>query len=216
MRNKVSVFASALALTVCSLGAWQQSPPQQPPQDPQGQQQRPGRGGGNQQPGARDRAQTTRPQGTAVIAGRVLTADTGRPVKRARVSVAAGGQGGGRGNGSAMTDDQGRYSISGLTAGSYNVSASKAGFVDTVYGQRRPLQPGTPVPLADGEAAANIDLRLIRGGVITGRVGDEDGEALPRVMVTVQRYQYLRGERQHVAVSLLDPLQHDLRRRLRR
>jgi hypothetical protein len=52
------------------------------------------------------------------------------------------------------------------------------------------------VQLADGQAAANIDLRLTRGGVITGHVADEDGEALPRALVTVQRYQYVRGERQ--------------------
>jgi len=32
--------------------------------------------------------------------------------------------------------------------------------------------------------------------VITGRVLDEDGEALARAIVTVQRYQYLRGDRQ--------------------
>ena len=50
--------------------------------------------------------------------------------------------------------------------------------------------------VADAQAAANIDLRLTRGGVITGHVVDEDGEALARALVTVQRYQYVRGERQ--------------------
>src|SRR5262249_4812960 len=35
-----------------------------------------------------------------------------------------------------------------------------------------------------------------RGGVITGRLGDEDGEPLPRALVSVQRYHYVRGERQ--------------------
>src|SRR5262249_47199050 len=83
-----------------------------------------------------------------------------------------------------------------LAAGSYVVSAAKAGFVDGVYGQRRPLQPGTPVVLADAQSAANIDVRIMRGGVITGRLGDEDGEPLPRALVSVQRYQYVRGERQ--------------------
>src|SRR5206468_5450232 len=62
--------------------------------------------------------------------------------------------------------------------------------------QRRRLQPGTPVTLADGQELATIDLRVVRGGVITGRVLDEDGEPLARAVVTVQRYQYVRGERQ--------------------
>ena len=42
---------------------------------------------------------------------------------------------------------------------------------------------------------------LTRGGVITGRVLDEDGEALSRAIVAVERYQYVRGERQLVAAG---------------
>jgi hypothetical protein len=165
---------------------------QQPAQgQAQGQSQgRAGRGQRQGQAQARDRAQL--PQGTGSISGRVLTADTGRPVKRARVTV----QGDGRGGRGATTDDQGRYTVTDLGAGNYTGTGSKNGFVDAVYGQRRPLQPGTPVTIAEAQAVANIDLRLTRGGVITGAVHDEDGEALPRALVTVQRYQYVGGERQ--------------------
>src|SRR5439155_10393652 len=132
------------------------------------------------------------PQGTAVIAGRVVAADTGRPIKRARVMVSAGG----RQARATTTDEQGRFRITDLMGGSYTITASRTGFVDAVYGQRRPLQPGTAIQLADGQELATIDLRLVRGGVITGRVLDEDGEPLARAVVTVQRYQYVRGERQ--------------------
>jgi hypothetical protein len=188
MRN-VSLLAGLLALTVGSGMA------AQPPSEVQGQAQ-PAAQGQGQSPAAqrqgqpRDRAQVR--QGTASISGRVLTADTARPVKRARVVVS----GGGRGGRTAITDDQGRYRLSELSADTYTVSASKGGFVDAIYGQRRPQQPGTPVQISDGREAANVDLRLIRGGVITGHVLDEDGEALSRALVTVQRYQYVRGERQ--------------------
>lgn len=169
-------------------------PPVQPPA-PAVEQGGRGQGrAGQRQAIARDRA--ARPRGTAAISGRVITADTGRPVKRARVAVVGANAAGGRAGLTAITDDQGRFTLAELPAGNYSVSASKSGFVDAVYGQRRPLQPGTPIPLADGQAAANVDLRLTRGGVITGRVMDEDGEALARALVTVQRYQYIRGERQ--------------------
>src|SRR5947208_3790883 len=117
---------------------------------------------------ARDIA-PAQPQGTAGLAGRVVTADTGRPVKRARVIVSAGG----RQSRATTTDEQGRFRITDLLAGSYTITASRTGFVEAVYGQRRPLQPGTPVTLADGQEIAAIDLRLVRGGVITGRVIDE-------------------------------------------
>ena len=183
--RKLGMVAALLALAVAT-GTARQQPPGGQAQQNQGQGQR----GGGRQGQPRDRA--VLPQGTSSIAGRVLTADTGRPVKRARVVVA----GGGRGGRTTTTDDQGRYVVQGIAAGNYNVSASRAGFVDAVFGQRRPLQPGTPVSVADGQAIANVDLRLTRGGVVTGRVLDEDGEALARALVTVQRYQYVRGERQ--------------------
>ena len=188
--HRLSVVAGLLVAMGLS-GLAQQ--PSQPPPAAQGQAQgqSQGQGGrGQRQVQARDRAQL--PQGTASISGRVLAADTGRPVKRARVMV----MGGGRAGRGATTDDQGRYLVTDLGAGTYTVTGSKNGFVDAVYGQRRPLQPGTPVIIADAQAAANIDLRLVRGGVITGAVRDEDGEALPRAIVTVQRYQYVGGERQ--------------------
>jgi protocatechuate 3,4-dioxygenase beta subunit len=191
MRDRITSLVAVAAMAVCSLAA------QQPQSG--GQQGQGGRGGNQQQ--ARDRGRANAPEGTGTISGRVLTADTGRPVKRARVAVSGGAAGGGRSGGSAVTDDQGRYAIAGLPAGNYNITASKAGFVDAIYGQRRPLQPGAPFTLADAQAATNVDLRLIRGGVITGRVADEDGEPLARALVTVQRYQYVRGERQLTAAG---------------
>ena len=184
---RAAAIAGVVALSLSTVLAGQPAQPQPPAGEPGGR----GQGRGGQRQGLpRDVAQA--PQGTAAIEGRVLTADTGRPVKRARVAVS----GGGRGGRTATTDDQGRYRIAELAAGSYTVAAAKTGFVDAVFGQRRPLQPGTPVQLTDGQAATNIDLRLTRGGVVTGRVVDEDGEALARALVTVQRYQYVRGERQ--------------------
>ena len=105
------------------------------PQQSQGPARRQG------QPPTRDATQT--PTGTASLAGRVLTADTGRPVKRARITASAGG----RQSRTTSTDDQGRFQIASLPAGSYTVTAFKNGFVNATYGQRRPLQPGTPVEL---------------------------------------------------------------------
>jgi len=187
MRNYPLVLVVGAVVLAVSTVAAQQPPQGVPP--PQGQGQAQGRVG-QRQGIARDRVQ--QPQGTSAISGRVLTADTGRPVKRARLTVS----GGGRGGRTVTTDDQGRYQITELAMGNYTVTASKSGFVDAVFGQRRPLQPGTQVQLADGQTVADIDLRLTRGGVITGRVADEDGEPLARALVTVQRYQYVRGERQ--------------------
>src|SRR5262252_10460732 len=126
------------------------------------------------------------------ITGRVVAADNGRPVRRARVFVTAAEIPGGRG---MLTDDTGVFDLTELPAGRYSLTVSKSGFVSLSYGQRRPLQAGTPLQLADGQQLRGIEFQLPRGSVIGGRVLDEDGEAMPGVSVRVMRYQYLQGER---------------------
>ena len=126
------------------------------------------------------------------IMGRVLTADNGRPVKRARVFATSAELPEGRG---ALTDDNGAFDLAELPAGRYTVTVSKAGFVSLSYGQRRPLQAGTPLQLADGQQLKNVDFQLPRGSVIAGHVSDQDGDPMPGATVRVMRYQYLQGDR---------------------
>lgn len=121
-----------------------------------------------------------------------MTADTGRPVKRARIFVTAAELPEGRG---MLTDDTGIFDLTELPAGRYSISVSKAGFVSLSYGQRRPLQAGTPLQLADGQQMKGVDFSLPRGSVVAGRVFDEDGDPMPGANVRVMRYQYLQGDR---------------------
>src|SRR6516165_273816 len=124
--KRFPAIAALLVLAMAS-GYAQQQPP---PQGQTSQSGRQGRGGTGQGAGGqgvpqgaeppRD-TQTPTPPATSSITGRVVTADTGRPVKRAQVMISGTGRGG-RG---ATTDDQGVYSITSLAAGSYTVSASK-------------------------------------------------------------------------------------------
>jgi protocatechuate 3,4-dioxygenase beta subunit len=173
----VSAFLVALAVGV---GAQQPGP-------------RPGQSG-SQQPARDTSAQPkdTPPPPAGRITGRVLAADNGRPVKRARVFATAAELPGGRG---MLTDDSGVFDLTELPAGRYSLSVSKSGFVALSYGQRRPLQAGTPLQLADGQQMKGIEFQLPRGSVVSGRVLDEDGDAMPGVTVRVMRYQYLQGER---------------------
>ena len=153
-------------------------------------------GAQGQQP-ARDTPaqQTAAPATSGRMTGRVIAADTGRPVKRARVFVTAAELPGGRG---VLTDDSGTFDFTDLPAGRYTLTASKSGFIGLSYGQRRPLQAGTPLQLADGQQLKGIDFRLPRGGVLAGHVFDTDGDAMPGVMVRVMRYQYMQGDRRLV------------------
>jgi hypothetical protein len=47
-----------------------------------------------------------------------------------------------------MTDAQGRYELTQLSAGRYQLKARRGGYVDVEYGQRRPFERGRPVELA--------------------------------------------------------------------
>jgi len=154
--------------------------------------QRPGQ---QQQPGRDVSAQTRLATGTASLSGQVVALDTGRPLKRVRVSLTAPELQEGR---SSTTDDQGRFSFQNLPAGRYSISASKAGFIAMNYGARRPNRQGQPVPLAAGERARGVDLMLPRGSVVTGHVYDEDGEPMVGAQVRVMRFQYVQGERRLV------------------
>jgi protocatechuate 3,4-dioxygenase beta subunit len=168
--------------------------PQPPPQPtPTAQPQRP-------QAPPRDRARPTEPQpeGTAVISGRVAAADTGRPLNRVRVLASATEL---RSNRAAMTDREGRYEIAGLPAGKYTITASKGGFVQLTHGQTRPMAPGAPIDIRDAQRI-QVDFRLPRGGVITGRVVDETGEPMAGVGVRVMRLQMQRGQRELAPVGM--------------
>jgi hypothetical protein len=199
LHQRSTPLALVFVLTVVAgivLAAQAQPPVQQPDQERAGRQSQPpggGRRGAASRRLPRDAAATT---GTGVLSGKVVAADTGRAVKRARVVVTGGGR-----PRAATTDEQGRFRIDALPAGTYSISATKTGFVDGAFGQRRSLGTGTLIELADGQQRADVDLKLLRGGVVTGRLFDEDGEPLARAMVTVLRQQYVRGEKQLTPVG---------------
>ena len=160
--------------------------------------------GSAQQPQAPARDTSARPQGTTTTAtpaptgrlsGRVLAGDNGRPIKRARVVISAAEVPGGRGT---LTDDTGAFDFTDLPAGRYTINASKSGYIQLSYGQRRPLQAGTPLQLLDGQQLKGVDFALPRGGVISGRVSDETGDMMAGVQVQVMRYQYQQGDRRLV------------------
>ena len=142
---------------------------------------------------ARDAA-APRP-GTASIDGTLVAIDSGRPVRRARVSLSSvGGTSVGQ---SVTTDDLGGFVFKDLPGGTYTLTASKPGYLDSIYGQRRPGtgRPGTPIQLADGQHLEKLTFQLARGGAIMGTVVDEQGEPVFGQQVRVYRYVRRSGER---------------------
>jgi len=145
--------------------------------------------------------------GTAVIRGRVFAAETGRPLRRARISVQALELGGD--NRTASTSADGRFQIKDLPAGRYNVTVSRSGYVPLRYGQRRPFETGRLLPVADKQLVDNVDFTLPRVSVITGRVFDETGDPISGVRVMALRQQYFEGRRRLLPVPGAGPVTTD-------
>ncbi|MGE0883295.1 MAG: carboxypeptidase regulatory-like domain-containing protein [Blastocatellales bacterium] len=125
------------------------------------------------------------------IKGRVIGED-GEPLAEVQVFAVAIGRAGERrlpgGNAptQAVTDDEGNFEISDLPPASYSISA----FV-----------PGYVAPGPDEESGLGIyrigdfaNIALIKGGVITGKITNANGEALTGVSVSAIRVADINGE----------------------
>jgi protocatechuate 3,4-dioxygenase beta subunit len=134
------------------------------------------------------------------IAGRAIDKSTGQPLKKVTISVrqaeSSGAPRGGRFNQpqAVMTDADGHYTIQ-LDAGQYRLTASRNGYVRQGYGQKDARRPGTILTVAENQTLKDINFDMAPGGVIAGRVVDEDGEPMANVMVQVLRATYQDGER---------------------
>jgi protocatechuate 3,4-dioxygenase beta subunit len=133
--------------------------------------------------------------GTGRLRGRVVGGDTGMPLRRAIVRLSGQDFREGR---VASTDEEGRWELKDLPAGRYTLSASKGGYVQLQFGQRRPFEQGRPIELGDGQTLENVNFNLPRGSVIAGRIVDEFGEPVAEAMVVAMRYRYINGRRRLV------------------
>jgi len=135
--------------------------------------------------------------GTAVVRGRVVEAATGRGLSRVQVraNTTMTGPPPVPYPWAAMTDADGRYEIKGIPAGTYAIAATKPNYVRSAFGAERVEGPGKRMTLTDGQVLDKIDLRLVRAGVVTGRVVDEFGDPVTDVQVVPMRYQFVQGSR---------------------
>jgi protocatechuate 3,4-dioxygenase beta subunit len=86
----------------------------------------------------------------------------------------------------AVTDEDGNYKLTGLTAGKFSVFPLSKSYVE--IGANNFGDATEQVNVAEGEAVTKIDFSLVRGGVITGRITDAEGHPLigERVSVVIK------------------------------
>lgn len=118
------------------------------------------------------------------IKGKVTT-DDGQPLEGAIVSVSAAGVSG-MGNWQQMqTDDEGNFVADGLAPAWYRIAAGSSAYV----------MPDTPLEAKYNRLGDVVNLTLVKGGVITGRVTNALGEPVIAVPVRVERIADLEGRK---------------------
>lgn len=125
------------------------------------------------------------PQGTGVVRGRVLGADS-RPLPRAQVRLFATRES--RGARTATSNLDGQYEFPDLPAGRLRVLASKRGYFNNTV---------SSIEIAEGERR-DLDVRLAPWTALSGHVVDEYGEGLQGGSVQVMRVRYEAGRRRLV------------------
>ena len=98
----------------------------------------------------------------------------------------------------ARTDHEGRYRLTGVAPGRYQVVPSAPAFV---LPDAQSYPPGHTLLLSAGDAVADINFRLTRGGVITGRVTDADGQ--PVISEQVHVYEVDKSVTRRPVMSML-------------
>lgn len=118
-------------------------------------------------------AQDSKKEATGSISGRVKVGGT--PAARVTVVLRVSDRGQSQQVAKTTTDEDGRFTIKAVPAGSYMISPHTPALV---AGTDNSPGPSHTVSLSEGEDVDGIDFSLIKGGVITGRVTDADGRPL--------------------------------------
>src|SRR5262249_9069492 len=137
--------------------------------------------------------------GKGSIEGQVVSQSTGLPLKRANVRLTGIGRRpeGGMPNMLAKeTDEQGHFVFTSLSAGRYQLTVERQGYLRQNYGARKYSNGGTPLVLGQDQNVKDVLFKLSPQSVVAGKVLDEDGEPVANMQVRAWKYAYRGGKKQ--------------------
>jgi hypothetical protein len=112
------------------------------------------------------------PSEAGTIRGRVVDADTNAPIGGILVMARSG-----TGTASARSSDDGDYEIGGLASQAYALSVGDPGYVE--WTRKRVTVRATD--------SVSVDVELVRGAGLCGRVIDEDGRGIEGAVGLIHR-----------------------------
>ena len=124
------------------------------------------------------------------IAGRVVNAITGEPVRQATVAALA------EENNeivrSVQSDGEGNFVLPGLPAGKYPLTASKRGFITAFFDEHDEFN--SAIVTGEGQDTSNLAFRLTPGAELLGVVTADGGDPVENASVTLYKRQDGSGE----------------------
>ena len=87
----------------------------------------------------------------------------------------------------ALADGQGRFLFRDLPKGRFNLTATKAGYVDGAYRPDAAVGPDPALRTGDGERASGVSMSLWRHAAVARHRADEQGEPVVSTTVRVLR-----------------------------
>jgi len=127
------------------------------------------------------------PAETHDIQGRVVSAQTGEPIARARVLLRSYQQGQSV-ELALLSDADGTFHVANVPDGGYQITCDKAGYL--------PAYEGVMVTATGDAKPAPVEVRLTSQAVIEGTVVDDRGAPVPQASVQVLRQAVFNGRRQ--------------------
>ena len=141
--------------------------------------------------------------GSYRIAGTVVNAVSGEPVRRATVAVLA--EEDSHTVASVESDSEGRFSLERLPAAKYQLTASKRGFRSAFYDEHDEFS--TAIVTGPGQETGSLTFRLVPGAVLHGVVAADGGD--PVEGATVMLFLKPSGRRQAKRITQVDSVTTD-------
>jgi len=132
---------------------------------------------------------------SAIVAGRVVDAATGRPIAGAVITSAGSAVAppGASGPVRVITNAGGNFVLRGVSQGTLVLTATKGGYVNAQPGQRRPAGSVQPIRVASGQRIGDVEIRMWKFASISGTVIDEGGDPAVNVRVRALYRRFVAG-----------------------
>jgi len=126
------------------------------------------------------------------IEGVVVAASNGRPLDGVGLRLRVYGAVGTEKQYASTSGSDGRFVITDIPKGRYVLAASRSGYINQEYGQARPDRPGAILDLTTAQTVRDVTIRMSAGGVISGRVTDQNAQPLEGTLIRALNRRYER------------------------